>query len=85
VDNNNITVWFKINRFECSKIFNPDWQAVDSTVAFFVVHTGLLGVIFYFSDLFTFRTIAYMRTFFNPFSYSIVFATISFSLVSWIF
>jgi hypothetical protein len=45
------------------------WTA-DSTIPFFIIYTGLIGVVFYYliGVHFLFRTISYIRYQFNPFS-----------------
>jgi hypothetical protein len=49
------------------------WTA-DSTIPFFIIYTGLIGVVFYYyiGFYFLFRTISYIRNQFNPFSLALL-------------
>jgi hypothetical protein len=49
------------------------WTA-DSTIPFFLIYTGLIGVVFYYfiGFYFLFRTISYIRNQFNPFSLALL-------------
>jgi len=49
------------------------WTA-DSTIPFFLIYTGFIGVVFYYfiGFYFLFRTISYIRNQFNPFSLALL-------------
>jgi hypothetical protein len=69
-------------KFEPEMVRIGAWSA-DSTIPFFLIYTGFVGVVFYYIIFlhFLFRTIKYIRKLFNPFSIAL-FALILSSLFS---